>query len=651
MKLNRGIILFSFLILTTILNISKVVSTRVKRQESMMEYLHKFLKNDNSKLATTQIKKEEPNNFSFKERGREISRLKKKAFSKTSESEGENEGNTNESNLKFERLKIKLLKNFKSEVPGLNPNTTQRENNPNPILGEWFMISSKLFKDKSRFPPIVTEETTITIKTDVNNFRINGAYGHKSLKNNLPSDKFFYFRLSGLNLFYSSTETDINILGSINVESIVEVKLKSKLDASTEFITTCFTVIDIEKIKWKICGLNESVVKNWFCQLKSFLNIQDLENCPNNNIVDPKLPPPKVVEKTVEITQPIILVPLEQRFCNDNWNYQKFSSDWECDCKEGSEQSPIDLPVVESAIESEVKPQFEYSRIKNNGLSNGNGTPDGSTDEEGKLKIILKENLLRIFADKFGRIVTMDGSIFHANEINFHMPSEHKIDGMQYDLEVTILHSGVSKGDIAKQASLSFLFERTPGTYNSFIENLNYFDLPNTFQTEKDIKSISIFDILKTSEEEEVSSMNPFSFYTYQGSLTTPPCTEDTIVYVASKPLKIGSSALQLLQEAMRIPDLMDSKGNIIRAEKKEHTNRPVQPLNGRPVFWFDHTKTCGPKPKKEDKEVNGHYEKIRKSYTSYFYVNGDKPSGLSNAWVVSEGEATGKGAGPNPKK
>ena len=40
------------------------------------------------------------------------------------------------------------------EAPGLNPNTTELVKNPNPVLEEWFMISSKAFLDTNRFPTI-----------------------------------------------------------------------------------------------------------------------------------------------------------------------------------------------------------------------------------------------------------------------------------------------------------------------------------------------------------------------------------------------------------------------------------------------------------------------------------------------------------------
>lgn len=126
-------------------------------------------------------------------------------------------------------------------------------------------------------------------------------------------------------------------------------------------------------------------------------------------------------------------------------------------------------------------------------------------------------------------------------------------------------------------------------------------------------------------------------------SITFPPCVEDTIVYVASKPLYIGTTALQLFTEALRIPDLMAQNGNVIVSDWIPVSRREIQPLNGRPVFHYDHEKQCG--PDREIKPVEeGHYEKIQKAMTKYFYVSNDKPSGIPNAFVVSKEEALGLG-------
>ena len=137
--------------------------------------------------------------------------------------------------------------------------------------------------------------------------------------------------------------------------------------------------------------------------------------------------------------------------------------------------------------------------------------------------------------------------------------------------------------------------------------------------------------------------MKPFSFYTYDGSLSFPPCTETTIIYVASKIQPISTTALQLFQESLRVPDLMNQKGDVIVSDWLPISNRDVQPLNGRPVFHYNHEKYCGPDAPKPKIDDPGHYEKIINAMTKYFYVSDTKPSGIPGAFVVSEQEALGK--------
>lgn len=656
MKFFRGVILSSVILLSIIINITQSTNTQAKRRASLMEYMNNFFSENSNKINRNQDSENQLNNhfkksshssnsrrFRFKERLDQDPVEQKEtpkspdaavaASNTTSPSAANNSTSSNDANSS--------PSTNTGSNGGVNPGTIERPNTSDPLLSEWFMVSSKAFRDPRKFPPIsLKDNSQVRIEVDLKDFRINSAAGNPEMQDKLPSNKFFWFRLSGLNIYYSSTKTDINILGAISIDSLSSV-VNTGTDASTEYITTCFTVSDHAKDEWKICGLDEVVVKKWYCQIKSFLKEEDLVICPKT---DGSVP---IVEKVINITQPIIIIPIPTRQCNQGWNYQKDGNDWECDCAEGREQAPIDLPDIKEAVDSAVRPLFQYEVVDAKTTSE---SIDGIMANS-KLQFQLKENLLRIFHNKFGKIVTMDGAVYYAEEIVFHTPSEHTIKGKKYDMEMQVIHYGQTQGDIAKQIVLSFLFEKTPGKYNQFIEDLNVFDLPNPTNTVKDIDGkIFIPNIFKFSEEDDISAMEPFSFFTYQGSLTMPPCTEDTIMYVASQIIPIGSTALQLFQEALRIPDLMDQRGNVIVSDWVAKTARKTQPLNGRPVFHFDHEKFCPPAPKKTQ-EVNGHYEKVRKAITNYFYVSNNEPSGLPNSYVVSEDEALGKGFGPKPKK
>merc|ERR1712224_706137 len=188
------------------------------------------------------------------------------------------------------------------------------------------------------------------------------------------------------------------------------------------------------------------------------------------------------------------------------------------------------------------------------------------------------------------------------------------------------------------------------GVENPFLEDLDVFDLPGPMMKRKDIKDMVYINKINVepSDVGDITSLNPFAFYTWEGSLTFPPCTENTIVYVASKPLRIGSTALQLFQESTRVPDMTDNKGNVIVSDWNPETARHTQELNGRPVFHHVPSEVCG-RPMKPTPNA-GHFEKVRKAITSYFYVPNKSPSGLPNAVVVSEDEAKGKGPRPHPR-
>ncbi len=626
MKFFRGVILSSLILLSILINISHSLNTKAKRRESLMEYMNNFFSedtnvhsNNNKKLSHSSSNSK---NFRFKERVR------------AKEPEADAAAASNSTNATSPS-------GAEGGNSGINPDTVQRPDTPDPLLSEWFMISSNAFRDPRKFPPITLHDRSqVRIDLDYRDFRINKAHGNPSMEDKLPSDRFFWFRLSGKNIYYSSTKTDMNILGAVSIDSISSV-LSTGTEGSTEFITTCFTVKDHIRDEWKICGLDEKVVKKWYCQIKSFLDEEDLVMCPK---IDGDT---QIVEKIINITQPIIIIPVPTPHCNQNWNYQNEGSDWQCDCAEGKEQAPIDLPDIKDTIDSEARPLFQYEAVDARSVS---ASIDG-IQTAGILQIQLKENLLRIFHNKFGKVITMDGAVYYAEEIVFHTPSEHTINGKQYDMEMQVIHYGQTQGDIAKQIVLSFPFEKTPGKYNQFIEDLNVFDLPNPTSTVRDVQGkIFIPNLFKFSAEDDITGMDPFSFYTYQGSLTFPPCTEDTIMYVASKPLPIGSTALQLFIEAIRIPDLMDARGNIIVSDFVPKSARKTQPLNGRPVFHYDHEKYCPPTPRRTKEEV-GHYEKIRKAITNYFYVDGNDPSGIPNAYVVSKDEALGNGAQPKPRE
>ena len=494
------------------------------------------------------------------------------------------------------------------------------------LLEDWLKISSPMFKNQARFPPIsMPDGSRVEIKVDHNFFRYNLAFNDNNPDPSMPPDNFyFWFRLSGKNIYYSSTQTDVNILGAIKIGNINDSVPHN--DYSNE--ATCFSIKDTENKNWKLCADSIDIRNKWVCKIKEILMIND-DLCLHKLATEPT-----VIEKTVN--QPIILIPLPSRMCNENWDYIRHGANWECDCAEGKEQSPINLPPAEKAIQSPIKPLFQYENVD---TKSSFSTLDEQMKEGDFIKIKNIDGALRIFHQYFGKIVTLDGAVYNAEEIVFHTPGEHTIDGRKFDMEMQVIHYGQTKGDISKQVILSFLFVRKPGIYNKFIDDVDFFNLPNPVTKERNLlNGLFIPKVFYSSDDEDLPIMRPFDFYTYQGSLTFPPCTERTIVYVAAKPIQIGSTALQLFHEALRIPDMITPTGDVVVSNSITENNRVLQPVNGRPIFYY---KSCD-LIKKKIVKPSGHYEKVIKEATKYFYVNGQEPSGLPGAFVVSKKEAVG---------
>ena len=508
-------------------------------------------------------------------------------------------------------------------------------NSSGEILEDWWMFNSNELKDGAKYPLLQVPNKTVSPKVGDQGFRYNEAINCTSGK---PENAYlFYFRLADSGLFYGATKTDVNILGFLTWEIIDDA-----VDIQEYFNKTkiyCIHINDRENRNWKICHKDESVYKKWYCKIKNTLEIEE-PMCKNNKTENGTL---KAEKKVIKV-QPEVIIPLPSRECNENWNYNKQGKDWECICKEGLEQSPIDLPKKEDAIDSPIRPLFEYKEI--NAIL-AKTTIDEMNIAEDNLEMRNDNGLLIIYEENIGKIVTLDGAVYRAEEITFHTPSNHKIDGKSFPLEISIIHYGETVGDIAKQVVLNFLFEKKAGVYNKFIDDLDIFNIPNPITKKTNItNSLFVPKIFYNSEDTDLVVFKPFSFYTYQGSLAFPPCTERTINYVTSTPLQIGTTVLQLFQEALRTPDLIKKKGDkttILVSDNLPSSSREVQELNGRPVFHYDHTKYCFENPQKPKPQPVGHYEKMPRDVEKIFYVSGNKPSGIPGAFVIPTEEVEGE--------
>ena len=508
----------------------------------------------------------------------------------------------------------------------------------------WLRISSKNFIKEHIYPKIYKPnfKPDYIDVSESSNFRVNSLYNSVNKRNSEypPTVNSFWFRLSGRNLFYSHMKSNLEVLGSIPTHDIrnAEENTAGNKKAMGAF---CFYIKDDVHSHWELCAETIAERMEWICKIRHLKKISS-HQCDSKELAKLELVDTPVTVFERKVSQPIILIPQPNKFCNDNWNYNQNGGDWECDCAEGMEQSPINIET-KKAIKSPVSPVFSYHEVEVKKTINSD---DGQLKSHTYVKMENLDHMITIHAG-FGSVVTLDGTTYNASKLVFHTPSEHKLDGKQYPMEMQIIHHGASAGALTKSVVLSFLFTKVPGVYNKFLDDLDFFSLPSPIKKEKKLESdLFIPKIFYNSDNEEAPIMKKFSFYTYQGSLTSPPCTQGTIHYVASDPIEIGTTALELFKEALRIPDMRDSKGNIIVSTASTDNNRRVMPLNGRNVYYFFVPKEEISELKKEyelvKKRPHGHYEKVIKKINNYYYVNNNKPSGMPGSLVVTESEAKG---------
>jgi len=199
-------------------------------------------------------------------------------------------------------------------------------------------------------------------------------------------------------------------------------------------------------------------------------------------------------------------------------------------CAAGKTQSPIDIPDAE-ARKGDLPPLlFDYRPVP--------------------LRIVDDGHTIQVnYAP--GSTVSVEGKRYELIEFHFHKPSEHKISGKAHDMEVQLFH----KGKDGKLAVIAIMLDE--GKESALIKTL-WANLPQTRDKEKvlDAVKINALELLPRDK----------AYYTFAGSLTTPPCSEDVKWFVLKTPTQISAD------EAARF------------ARSYPMNARPVQELNARDI-------------------------------------------------------------------
>lgn len=111
---------------------------------------------------------------------------------------------------------------------------------------------------------------------------------------------------------------------------------------------------------------------------------------------------------------------------------------------------------------------------------------------------------------------------------HFHTPSEESINGKHFGMNVHLVHQDAA----GKPAVIGVNFQE--GSPNAFIGDLWKVVPKSKGESEK----VSLPSLMKLLPKD-------LNYYTYMGSLTTPPCTEGVRFFILKQPVTISPQQLQ----------------------------------------------------------------------------------------------------------
>jgi len=168
--------------------------------------------------------------------------------------------------------------------------------------------------------------------------------------------------------------------------------------------------------------------------------------------------------------------------------------------------------------------------------------------KEGQLKILNNGHTIQVNVEP-GSTLTIGKETFDLLQFHFHRPSEEQVDGKNSAMVAHFVH----KSKAGKLAVIGVLLNE--GKDNAAIKTL-WANLPPK-EGEEHVPAKVMFN---------PATMLPkdLGFYSYEGSLTTPPCSEGVTFYILKTPMDV-------------------SKGQVAKFPFKLNA-RPVQNLNGRKI-------------------------------------------------------------------
>lgn len=195
----------------------------------------------------------------------------------------------------------------------------------------------------------------------------------------------------------------------------------------------------------------------------------------------------------------------------------------------GRNQSPVDLGHF---IEAELPPiTFDYKAGGHALINNGHS--------------------VQVDYDP-GSGISIDNVAFSLQQFHFHAPSENLIDGKSFPIEAHFVHAD-AHGNLAVIAVMFVQGQSNPELGKLWAR------MPLKAGDRRDLSpGISAANLLPANRD----------YYRYEGSLTTPPCSEGVRWLVLKQPVSASAAQIEELIKVLGHPN-----------------NRPVQPIGARVVL------------------------------------------------------------------
>lgn len=180
-------------------------------------------------------------------------------------------------------------------------------------------------------------------------------------------------------------------------------------------------------------------------------------------------------------------------------------------CKLWTSQSPLDIKtsVLEKVKSSSIKTSYKSSagELVNNGHTIQINLADGGS-------------------------ANLGGKDYKILQCHFHTPSEEKINGKNYPLNVRLVH----KSNDGKLGVIGIFIQEGKG--NAALKNI-FANLPPKEGISPLTTNFDVATLLASS----------MAFYHYSGSLTTPPCSEGVSFYILKTPIEMSKAQIDAFRK------------------------------------------------------------------------------------------------------